>query len=78
MLFVFVIVGVYCWGMWSRCFVFIDEVNLIFVLIFVIFVSGFFIEGWWIVVDDDFWGRWLFVGFVVGKVLLFLVSKDIL
>lgn len=75
------VVGFFFWCcncMKLKQFVYIDEVNCIFLFIGVILVIGFFVEGWCIVVIDDFWVFWFLVGFVFVVVLDFVMSDDIM
>jgi Fe-S oxidoreductase/nitrate reductase gamma subunit len=77
------IVGVFLaglrrWGQRPKKLVFTDEANWILILILVILVSGFLLEGWRIAATDDPWGAWSPVGLVVARVSVFAADIDTL
>jgi len=66
------------WIMKPGKLVFTDEASWILIIIFVILVSGYFMEGWRIAVTDDQWGSWSPVGKLVASASLAVASKSTL
>ncbi|MDX1383063.1 MAG: heterodisulfide reductase-related iron-sulfur binding cluster [Thermoanaerobaculia bacterium] len=63
-------VGMAAWRRWRshpKQLVYTDEASLILITIFVISITGFFLEGWRIAVTDDPWGHWSPMGFLMAK-----------
>lgn len=56
--------------------VYTDEASWILVIVFVILVTGFVLEGWRIAVTNDPWGSWSPVGYVVASVSSRIASLD--
>ena len=56
--------------------VFSDEASWILILLFVILVSGFLLEGWRIAVTDDPWASWSPIGHAVALISLSVASKE--
>ncbi len=58
--------------------VYTDESNRLLVLIGVIALTGFFVEGWRIAVTDDPWGLWSPVGWIVAVASDSFLTDDIM
>jgi Fe-S oxidoreductase len=72
-------VGLAGWRRWARRprpLVYTDEASLILILIFIIGLTGFVIEGWRIAVTDDPWGHWSPIGFLIAKGSKALLSVE--
>ena len=71
-------------AMWRRLrtrpkqLVYTDEANRLLLLIGIIAVTGFFVEGWRIAVTDDPWGLWSPVGFVFASLSDLVMSDDVM
>lgn len=66
------------WVMKPKKLVFNDEASWILVVIFVILVSGYLLEGWRIAATNDEWGDWSPVGRVVASTSLVFADPDTL
>lgn len=70
--------GLRRWIMKPKKLVFTDEASWILIVIFVILVSGYCLEGWRIAVTEDPWGNWSPVGQAVADLSLAMVSAPTL
>ncbi|MEE2776876.1 MAG: 4Fe-4S dicluster domain-containing protein, partial [Acidobacteriota bacterium] len=62
-------VGLAAWRRWKsrpKQLVYTDEATWILVIIFIISLTGFFLEAWRIAATDDPWGHWSPVGFLMS------------
>jgi len=73
-----VLAGIRRWIMKPSKLVFTDEASWILILIFVILVSGYFVEGWRIAVTNDQWGSWSPIGKMVANLSLAVASVSTL
>lgn len=64
------------WGSKPEKLIFSNEATGILVLLFVIMITGFLIEGWRIAATNDPWGSWSPVGNLVGLMTLKAVSVE--
>ena len=64
------------WIVRPRELVYSREASAILVVIFVILVSGFLVEGWRIAATDDPWARWSPFGNLVARASAGLISID--
>ncbi len=64
------------WVIRPRQLVYTTEASAILVIILVILVSGFLIEGWRIAATDDPWGQWSPFGYLVAQASRPLMSVD--
>ena len=70
-----VLAGMRRWFLKPRQLVFTDEASWILMILFVILVSGYLLEGWRIAVTDDPWGNWSPVGNFIAGTSLAMASK---
>ena len=66
------------WGMKPKKLVYTDEASWLLVLIFVILVSGYCLEGWRIAVTKDPWAAWSPVGNLIAGGSLAVASPEAL
>lgn len=59
-----------------KTLVYTREATIVLLVIFIILVSGFLVEGWRIAATDDPWGAWSPVGYVFARVSARVMSVE--